>query len=533
MARNPRFHHTTMHATTKNLAEEYGLPFLDEVDGGMLDPALIASVPVAWAREQGVLPVRVDGRPSLLVGTPDCLPVLQHAQLAVGVELQPVLAPAAVIAAAIDRAYYEGQARQPQSTAAVGQEAVSAAPSKRAAEDAAGADLLVGTEAAPVTQLLNAIVLDAVRKRASDIHFEPGSSGLRVRFRIDGNLYEQPTPPRRYADAIVSRTKVMARMDISERRLPQDGMAQVRVGERAIDIRVSTVPVSDGERVVMRLLDRDNALLPLAELGMPPGVLLPFNSLLALPNGLVVVSGPTGSGKTTTLYSALGSLDASRRNILTVEEPVEYRLPSIGQIQVKPKIGLTFASGLRHILRQDPDVILVGETRDGETAEIAVRAALTGHLVFTTLHTNDAPSAVARLVDMGVEPYLLASCLRGVLAQRLVRRLCPACRRHATRGARGSALSAELCAGIPDGNLFEAVGCQACLDGYKGRTGLFELMPCTEQIVEAIHRGTVDAGSLRALAAAFPGYRPLRADAIDKLGAGLTDLREVSTALAV
>jgi general secretion pathway protein E len=353
-----------------------------------------------------------------------------------------------------------------------------------------------------------------------------------VRFRIDGTLYEQPTPPRHHAEALVSRVKVMAHMDIAERRLPQDGMAQVRVGERAIDVRVSTVPVADGERVVMRLLDRDNALLPLSALGMPDTVLAPFETLLAMPNGLVVVSGPTGSGKTTTLYSALGSLDATRRNILTVEEPVEYRLPAIGQIQVRPKIGLTFASGLRHILRQDPDVILVGETRDTETAEIAVRAALTGHLVFTTLHTNDAPSAVARLVDMGVEPYLLASCLRGVLAQRLVRRLCPLCRRRAAApDAPASAAARSLLAEVSLDALHAAAGCAACLDGYKGRVGLFELMPCGGAIVESIHQSRVDAESLRTVAATA-GYQPLRADAVRKLRAGVTDLREVAAALA-
>jgi type II secretory ATPase GspE/PulE/Tfp pilus assembly ATPase PilB-like protein len=220
-------------------------------------------------------------------------------------------------------------------------------------------------------------------------------------------------------------------MDIAERRLPQDGTARVRVGEREIDVRVSTVPVAEGERVVLRLLDRESALLPLSSLGMSDEVLSGFRSLLAMPHGMIVVSGPTGSGKTTTLYASLRELDSAHRNILTIEDPVEYQLPDIGQIQVKPKIGLTFAAGLRHMLRQDPDIVLVGETRDIETAEIAVRASLTGHLVFTTLHTNDAAGSVLRMVDMGVEPYLLASCLRGVLAQRLVRRLCPACRREA------------------------------------------------------------------------------------------------------
>lgn len=516
-----------MNPNLRQIAESYGLPFVDAVPSALLDPGLLAQVPVAWAREQGILPVRIEGEPCLLSATPDCLAVLQQAQLATGAELRPVLAPADVIAAAIDRAYSEGPARSVDRAPDPSGVLPPRTPSQ-------GDDLLAGTEAAPVTQALNAILLEAVRRRASDIHFEPGPGGLRVRYRIDGGLYERQ-PPLQNAEALVSRAKVMARMDIAERRLPQDGMAQVRVGERGIDVRVSTVPVADGERVVMRLLDRDNAWMPLEALGMPPAVRQAFGDMLALPNGLILVSGPTGSGKTTTLYSALGSLDASRRNILTVEDPVEYRLPAIGQIQVKPKIGLTFATGLRHILRQDPDVILVGETRDTETAEIAVRAALTGHLVFTTLHTNDAPSSIARLVDMGIEPYLLASCLRGVLAQRLVRRLCPACRQPAAEpdGPRGSAAAEALRRDLAGQPVWQAVGCPACLEGYKGRTGIYELMPCPAALAETIHAHSGDVGRLRTQAATLPGYHSLRTDALSKLRDGTTDLREALSALSV
>jgi general secretion pathway protein E len=389
-------------------------------------------------------------------------------------------------------------------------------------------DLLAAAEKAPVTQLVNLLLLEAVKRRASDIHFEPFESRLRVRYRVDGVLYEQSSPPKPMEAALVSRLKVMAKMDIAEKRLPQDGMAKVRVGEREIDIRVSTVPVAEGERVVLRLLDRSSALLPLSVLGMAEPMLRSFNGLIASPNGIVVVSGPTGSGKTTTLYAALGCMDSQRRNIMTIEDPIEYQIPDIGQMQVKPKIGLTFASGLRHILRQDPDIILVGETRDMETAEIALRAALTGHLVFTTLHTNDAPGAVLRLADMGVEPYLLASCVRGILAQRLVRRLCPACRREALiPHDKVQSLDVRL-RKLEGQRGWSAVGCAKCLEGYRGRVGLFELMRVDGELQEAIRSGGLKADSLRSIAASH-GMLGLADDGADKILGGITTLDEVSS----
>ena len=505
---------------------------------GVIDRALLSGFSAEWSRRNAALPVRLDGVPTLLVARADCLGLLQEAQLATGLTLRPHRVAPETLDRVIALAF--GDADAPTASAASGSD--TSAPSEPlpspAVRDSDGdvPDILSAPEGAPVTQALNAILAEAVRRRASDVHFEPSSGGLRVRFRIDGGLYEQPSPPREQADAMVSRIKVMARMDIAERRLPQDGMTQVAAGGRVIDIRVSTVPVADGERVVMRLLDRDNAWLPLDTLGMGDAVRAPFAELLARPHGLVVVSGPTGSGKTTTLYSALSTLDATRRNILTVEDPVEYRLPNIGQIQVKPKIGLTFAAGLRHILRQDPDVILVGETRDSETAEIAVRAALTGHLVFTTLHTNDAPSAVARLADMGVEGYLLASCLRGVLAQRLVRRLCPSCSRPlSTEAARTRTMAphvARLLADVPAGaHLREAIGCDKCLDGYRGRIGLFEFMGVGDTVADAIRRGDIDAATLRGIASAAGGFHSLREDALAKVADGIADLPETAAML--
>ncbi len=528
-------------------AESFGVPYVPRVGAELFDPALIAAVPVTWAREQAVLPARLpDGRAVLLMPGTAALGLVQQASLAAGVSLEPAFAPRAEILRAVDEAWFAGKSRAEKPAPAGSTESTkpagpnsslltlnSSLPGAAAPAAAPGLDLLLDS-AEPVARFLNDTLLEAIRRGASDVHFDPApDGGARVRFRLSGRLYDQPGPPRGLAAQLVSRVKVLAGMDIAEHRLPQDGMTQVRAGGgRAVDIRVSTIPVADGERVVMRLLNRDDSLLPLADLGMPDDVRAGFEALLAAPNGIVVVSGPTGSGKTTTLYSALGTLDATRRNVMTIEDPVEYRLPGIAQIQVAPKIGLTFASGLRHVLRQDPDVVLVGETRDAETAEIAVRASLTGHLVFTTLHTNDAPSAVMRLVDMGVEPYLLASCLRGVLAQRLVRRACPRCARMLPFGDPSVLPSEEAvarAAGAP--GVLRAVGCDRCLEGYVGRVGVFELLPCGGAVAEAVHAGRLAADDLRAAASAAGAFRPMSDDAARKLRDRVTTPAEVLAAL--
>ena len=381
-------------------------------------------------------------------------------------------------------------------------------------------DLLDTSDDAPAIRLINGIIADAVRQGVSDIHIEPYESGLVVRMRIDGVLRETLRMPAHVAPVVVSRVKVMARLDIAERRLPQDGRIGLTLGGKLIDVRVSTLPSRAGERVVLRILDKDNAGIELEMLGMTDRVDRIFREALAEPHGIVLVTGPTGSGKTTTLYAGLKLLNDGSRNILTVEDPVEYAVDGVGQTQINPQVGLTFAAGLRAILRQDPDTVMVGEIRDRETADIAVQAALTGHLVLSTVHTNDSIGAITRLRDMKVEAFLFASTLRAVLAQRLVRRLCPACRRPAE--ASGS-LAAAL--GVAAGTIvFEPVGCPACSrSGYKGRVGLFEAVRADETIRSMINSGADEA----AIAAyAFKAAPTLAAAARDLVLAGVTSPEE-------
>lgn len=508
-------------AVLEKRARDYGVDFLEDIPDEALDPALVSKLPVEWARSNCVLPIRWHGDICMLVTDPGDFGKQRDLAILLGEDLRLIVAPRQVILRGIERCYFS-QSHSPRDF--LKDLSVGAAGEKM--EPKRADDLLRVAEQAPVTQLVNLILLEAVKGRASDIHFEPFESRLRLRYRIDGVLYEQAAPPKHLEAALVSRLKIMAHMDIAEKRLPQDGMARVRVGEREIDIRVSTMPVAEGERVVLRLLDRDSSLLSLSELGMDGDTERRFGAVLRESHGLVLVTGPTGSGKTTTLYAALRQLDTRERNVMTIEEPIEYHIEDIGQIQVKPRIGLTFALGLRHILRQDPDVIFVGETRDLETAEIAVRAALTGHLVFTTLHTNDAPSAAIRMLDMGVEPYLLAASLRAVLAQRLVRRLCPQCRIPAAlqkQDLAGLGKSGERLVGRA---FWQAGGCSNCLGGYRGRTGLFELMTVDPRVEEIIRTGKGSAVTLRRLLTE-QGTLALLDDGVSKILQGATSADEV------
>jgi general secretion pathway protein E len=381
---------------------------------------------------------------------------------------------------------------------------------------------------APVIRLVNLIISKAIESRASDIHIEPFEKDLKVRDRIDGILYNVESPPKKLKAAIISRVKIMAKLNIAERRLPQDGRIKLKVLGKDIDLRVSTLPTMYGESVVMRILDKSNSdLYDIRRLGFPEDSLRDLESLIRRPHGILLVTGPTGSGKTTTLYSALDTINLSDKKIITIEDPVEYQMDGVNQIQVNPLIGLTFATGLRHIVRQDPDVIMVGEIRDLETAEIAIRAALTGHLVFSTLHTNDAPSAITRLVDMGAEDYLIASSLLGVLAQRLVRVICPHCRVEVFPV---SEMLDEI--GYRRGNghephrFFEGKGCERCANtGFIGRVGIYELMLINDEL-RKLTIGKADSGQLRKKAMES-GMRPLRDDGWLKVRQGLTTVSEV------
>ncbi len=408
--------------------------------------------------------------------------------------------PTAALTQRVQQAYAHAQTDGTGSAAAVVSELESAADLSRMMQALpAVEDLLEASDDAPIIRMLNALLTQAARDGASDIHIEPYERHSSVRFRVDGTLREVVQPNRALHAALISRLKIMAELDIAEKRLPQDGRISLRLGTRAVDVRVSTLPSAHGERAVLRLLDKSEARLTLEAIGMQGAVLQKVDQLIAQPHGILLVTGPTGSGKTTTLYAALQRLDATRNNIMAVEDPIEYELAGVGQTQVNAKIDLTFAKALRAILRQDPDVIMIGEIRDFETAQIAIQASLTGHLVLATLHTNDAASAVTRLTDMGVEPFLLSSSLLGVLAQRLVRKTCAAC---------------------------HGAGCEACgQTGYAGRTGIFELLVASEAIRAQIHNQTAEA-DIRATALA-QGMVLMRDDGQRLVDAGITSAEEL------
>ena len=411
----------------------------------------------------------------------------------------------ATLAERIARVYAGGES----SAATVVGEVESAVDLSRLLQDLpAVEDLLEAANDAPIIRMLNALLTQAAKDGASDIHIEPYERSSSVRFRVDGTLREVVQPNRALHAALISRLKIMAELDIAEKRLPQDGRISLRIGGRAIDVRVSTLPSAHGERAVLRLLDKSESKFTLEALGMDGAVLSAFNRLVHQPHGIVLVTGPTGSGKTTTLYASLGRIDTATTNVLTVEDPIEYELAGIGQTQVNTKIDLTFGKALRAILRQDPDVIMIGEIRDFETAQIAIQASLTGHLVLATLHTNDAPSAITRLIDMGVEPYLLSSSLLGAQAQRLVRKLCTACRRQ------------------DDDGRWHPVGCDKCSHtGYKGRTGVYELMVVDDALRALIHNRAAESELFAA--AKTQGFVPMREDGERLVAEGITSLEEV------
>ena len=504
-------------------AEALGLEFVEDLSHLPVSHEFLSAVPIAFARRHGLIGL-ADGEGSMRVAVADAAqwPQLQSMAKLFGKAVRPLVAPRQEILRTINTAYQQ-QSGQVQRVIAEldGRDLMSRL------EAANNEDLLDVASRAPVIQLVNLIFFEAVKRRASDVHVQPYEDRLVVRFRVDGILHDVFKPPRALHAEVISRIKVMGGMNIAEHRLAQDGRATVEVGDRVIDLRIATLPTSFGERAVVRLLDKSLRLYELAELGMPPVSLEAFRHLLGLDHGIILVTGPTGSGKSTTLYAALQEMDAKELNILTLEDPIEYRLEGISQTQVNEKKGMTFAGGLRHVLRQDPDVIMVGEIRDPETARMAVQASLTGHLVFSTLHTNDAAGAVTRMLDLGVEPYLVASSLHAVLAQRLVRRICPDCRApHEPSEAdfKRWRLSPEE---LSRRKLYRGAGCSKCLQtGYYERMGIFELLTVTEPIRELILK-RAKASSVKALALA-DGMTTLRTDGIAKAVEGVTTMDEVA-----
>ena len=480
-------------------------------------------IPYAFARAHGLLPLRDEGDAVVVLARPDAsLEGIAELRRVLQRPLRTTTVNAERFAAELAQAY--NQASMP--VAQISEDLSRDSDLARLLQDIPKAeDLLGSTSDAPVIRMINALLLQALRERASDIHFEPYESRSVVRFRIDGVLRDVIEPPRALHAALVSRLKVMASLDIAEKRLPQDGRMALKLGDKSVDVRVSTLPTGPGERVVLRLLDKDAARLDLAALGMSESTLASVDRLIREPHGIVLVTGPTGSGKTTTLYAAMSRLDRGTLNVMTVEDPIEFALDGVGQTQVSPRVELSFARALRSILRQDPDIIMIGEIRDLETAQIAVQASLTGHLVLATLHTNDAVSAVTRLDDMGVEPYLLASSVLGVLAQRLVRCLCRECRQPAAPSSGEASMLERL--GLDRGlTLYRPIGCPACTQsGYRGRTGIYELVIFDETLRRLVHDRAAEPALRKACASA--GTRSLLLDGARWLTAGTTSLAEL------
>ncbi|RMH58874.1 MAG: type II secretion system protein GspE [Candidatus Hydrogenedentota bacterium] len=478
-----------------------------------VEPSLMVKFPKEFLMTAAVVPARVEENEIVVFGAPEGLGAALEIADYLGKALRFHPAKESEIREFV-RARYDKDSSLSDAIAEMEQETANVEALQELAADA------------PVVRLVDHLLEEAVTRNSSDIHVIPRERDTVVRFRIDGVLSDFDVLPRELHAGVVSRIKILARLDIAQIRLPQDGRIARRVAGREIDLRVSTIPTPQGERVVMRILDRATVKLEMEELGMAPEVQRVWETLIRQPHGILLVTGPTGSGKTTTLYTALAALNDGRVNILTVEDPVEYLIEGTGQIQVNPKINLTFASGLRSILRQDPDVIMVGEIRDGETARIAVQASLTGHLVLSTLHTNDAPSALPRLRDMGIESYLLASTVRAVLAQRLVRRLCSACRRP----AKLDPVSAAALGGEAGVDVFQAEGCPRCEGrGFRGRSGIFELVVVDEPVRELI-LANAPAGEIRR-AATKSGMVSMRRDGLRKILAGETTAEEVLRAV--
>lgn len=506
------------------LADEIGVKYVN-LDDINIEPTIVVLIPEEMARRHQLIAIDKDEK-KLTVAMANPLDVFAHDELKIrlGYDIDSVLS----YGEDIDKALDEVFGVTDEWDQVIGKiENMQVTVLKEEEKEAADISTITESDEAPVIALVNLIILRAVKEKASDIHIEPfGEDTLKVRYRIDGILHDVMSLPRNLQLAVISRIKIMSDLDIAERRLPQDGRIQVNVTGRKINIRVSILPAVTGENAVLRILDPSSILLKLDSLGFSPDILPSFLSLINKPNGIILVTGPTGSGKSTTLYTTLNLLNSTEKKIMTIEDPVEYKLKGISQVQAKPKIGLTFAAGLRSFLRQDPDIMLVGEIRDRETAEIAVQAALTGHIVLSTLHTNDAPSSVIRLIDMGIEPFLISSSVIGVIAQRLIRKICPKCKKEIKITTDMKKILDEYEISSNEITLYKGEGCPSCKDtGYKGRVAIFELMIITENIRDLITQN-VSTGKIRE-AAVKEGMCLLKIDGIKKVCEGITTIDEV------
>ena len=520
----------TEDAVLKLFAEALGWEYLSEIPANSVPVEFIEAVPATYAQHHFLIGIRHEadnGELTIVLSKPLDANALDNVSKMTGLPVQAAISTRTAITAVIDVAYEQRSTVIEEVAEELDQQNLDQLVDEVSGSD----DLLDVVNRPPVIRLVNDILFRALQMRASDIHVHPYETKIQIRYRIDGILYDVLSLNRNVLSLIISRIKVMAGMDIAERRLPQDGRCSVRLGQREVDLRISTVPTSFGERSVLRLLDKSTGLLTLNELGMWEDDLERFDSLLHRSHGVIFVTGPTGSGKSTTLYASLNRLNSSEKNVLTIEDPIEYQLEGISQIQVASKKGMTFATSLRHVLRQDPDVIMVGEVRDIETASMAIQSSLTGHLVFSTLHTNDSAGAVSRLLDLGVEPYLVSSSLIAILAQRLVRKVCPNCKEAIepserdlkALGLTNGKVSASLKAG---GEFFAGAGCEKCFKtGYRGRTGIYELLLIDEKTQDMIYKRET-AGAIKRFALEA-GMQTLRMDGARKVLAGMTTVSEV------
>jgi len=511
----------------KLFAEVLGLEFLSEIPPKAVPVEFIEAVPATYAQHHYLIGIKAeadDGELTVVLSRPLDSNALDNVSKMTGLPVKAAISTRAAITSVIDVAYEQRTTVIEE----VAEELDSQNLDQLLDEVAASDDLLDVVNRPPVIRLVNDILFRALQLRASDIHVHPYETKIQIRYRIDGILYDTLSLNRNVLPLIISRIKVMAGMDIAERRLPQDGRCSVRLGQREVDLRISTVPTSYGERSVLRLLDKSTGLFGLDELGLWKEDLKKFDVLLTRSHGVIFVTGPTGSGKSTTLYACLNRINSAEKNVITIEDPIEYQLEGISQIQVASKKGMTFATSLRHVLRQDPDVIMVGEVRDIETARMAIQSSLTGHLVFSTLHTNDSAGAVSRLLDLGVEPYLVSSSLIAIIAQRLVRKVCPDCRKVVEPTSRElRELGLGEAAADSGGKFFVGEGCEKCFQtGYRGRTGIYEMMLISEEVQNLIYKRET-AGTIKKVAL-DAGMQTLRMDGARKVFSGITTIAEVA-----